>query len=251
MDEYERLTRQHYGALEIKRSVGLNLIRGLVISVMLHGALISIPFVTGALQSDKQPVNAGIKGPIIVLPPLRSTPQVPIGIPRPPKPESPIIGKWMPDSVEDPIDTTTILIPIGRGGHGDPNRREYGHSYDPEDTSRDISGIEISDDPVPLETVFTPFEVPPKKLVDLCPTPEYPELARIARMKGKVTINVFVDRLGNVKKWRVLQVNPAGLGFEDEVLKVVPKWKFTPAIQQGRAVGVWVAIPVTFTYRSK
>jgi outer membrane biosynthesis protein TonB len=43
-----------------------------------------------------------------------------------------------------------------------------------------------------------------------------------------------------------VQASPSDLGFEDEVLKVVPKWKFTPAVQQGRAVGVWVAIPFKF-----
>ncbi|MBK8130044.1 MAG: energy transducer TonB [bacterium] len=49
-----------------------------------------------------------------------------------------------------------------------------------------------------------------------------------------------------MKKWRIVQAKPPDLGFEQEVEKVLPKWKFTPAIQQGNPVGVWIAIPFNF-----
>jgi outer membrane biosynthesis protein TonB len=45
-------------------------------------------------------------------------------------------------------------------------------------------------------------------------------------------------------------VKPENLGFEKEVEKIIDKWRFTPAIQQGNPVGVWIAIPFTFKVKS-
>jgi TonB family protein len=250
MNEYERLTNGRYGALELKRFVGPNLIRGLVVSVMLHGALISLPFAATALHGAKPPITkAGVEGPIIILPPWEEVPKENRGIPRPPRPESPISKNWVPDPDEDFVDTTGVKTPSGPKGHDLPSDTGGDGGYSSGgNSSGDFTEFEPPEDAIPPDTVFTPFEIAPQKLPGLCPVPAYPELAQIARMAGKVMVYVYVDRLGNVRKWKIMQANPSGLGFEDEVLKVIPKWKFTPAIQQGRAVGVWVAVPVTFEF---
>lgn len=250
MNDYERLMNGRYGALELKRSVGPNLIRGLVVSVMLHGALISLPFAATALQGEKPPVaKAGVEGPIIILPPWEKTPTENRGIPRPPKPESPVTRNWVPDPGEDFVDTAVVQTSSGPRGRDLPSDMGGSGGYSTGgNSSGDFSGFIEPEEPIPPDTQFIPFEVAPQKLADLCPPPEFPELAKISGMKGKVTVYVFVDRLGNVRKWKLIKVDPSGLGFEDEVLKVIPKWKFTPAIQQGRAVGVWVAVPITFRF---
>ena len=250
MDEYERLTRRHYGALEIKRSVGPNLIRGLVVSVMLHGALISLPFVAQALQGDEPPVTkAGYTGPIIVLPPFAKELPVPKGIPRPPKPDSPISKIFVPAPEEDTIDSVAAKTPTGPSGPESTDTVGNSGSYGSGGPGGEFSGFELPDDPIPPDTEFIPFEVGPQKLSDLCLPPEFPELAKIVGMKGKVTVKIYVDRFGHVKKWKIMQANPPDLGFEEAVLKVIPEWRFTPAIQQGHAVGVWVAVPFTFNYK--
>jgi TonB family protein len=57
---------------------------------------------------------------------------------------------------------------------------------------------------------------------------------------------LFVDVKGDVRRFHIVKADPRDVGFEDEVLKVIPRWKFTPALQQQRPVGVWVTIPVKF-----
>jgi TonB family protein len=68
-------------------------------------------------------------------------------------------------------------------------------------------------------------------------------------VKGKVVIKVFVDKKGDVRKWEIMKATPPGLGFEEEAIKAIQKWKFTPAIQQNSPVGVWVAIPINFEFK--
>ena len=55
-----------------------------------------------------------------------------------------------------------------------------------------------------------------------------------------------MNERGDVIGWQIVNVRPAGLGFEDAVARVVPKWKFTPAIQQNNPVAVWVHVPIKF-----
>jgi protein TonB len=249
MNEFERLERQQLGALEIKRYVGPNLIRGLIVSVLLHSALISLPVVAHWLSPGTPAVvRSGPGGPIPVMPPLRPhrpwTP--PPGLyPTPPKP--PAYAKPAVTDQEPEPDTTLIKEPqrpnVGTGGGG------TGGGGTGVDSIGEVGGIFSPDDTIPPDSVFIAVEIDPQTIPDMCPWPEFPELAKVVGLDGKVTVKVWVDRFGDVRKWKIIQANPPGLGFEDEVLKVVPKWKFTPAVQQGRAVGVWVAIPFKFVYK--
>jgi protein TonB len=93
---------------------------------------------------------------------------------------------------------------------------------------------------------FVPYEIAPQPLPDFSPQPAFPEMAQKAGVSGKVVVQVYVDKDGTVKRWQIVQAKPEDLGFEEEVEKVIQKWKFTPAIQQGNPVGVWIAIPFNF-----
>jgi protein TonB len=247
MNEFERLERRHIGALEIKRCVGPNLIRGLVVSVLFHSALISLPVVAQWIAPEKPGVViSGPGGPIIVLRPF--APERPWIAPRdlrPTPPKHPVDGKWVPTDQEPEPDSTLVKepqAPVGGSGGGEG----IGGAGNGEDSSGTIGGFVLPEDTIPPDTVFIAVEIDPQAIPEMCPWPEFPELAKIARLDGKVTVKVWVDRFGDVRKWKILQTSPPGLGFEDEVLKVIPRWKFTPAVQQGRAVGVWVAIPFKF-----
>ena len=101
---------------------------------------------------------------------------------------------------------------------------------------------------IPFNFVF-PSELTPRPLPDFCPEPAFPEQARQAGVQGRVVVTAFVDKKGNAKKWKIAAVQPSGLGFEEEVALVFPKWKFMPPIRKGKPVGMWVAIPFNFTYR--
>jgi len=70
----------------------------------------------------------------------------------------------------------------------------------------------------------------------------------------KVVVKVFVDNKGDVRAWKILR--PPGddgmaelLGLEKEVIRVVQKWKFTPAIRGTTPVGVWTVIPFNMRFK--
>ncbi len=108
-----------------------------------------------------------------------------------------------------------------------------------------VTYIEPPDDPILPPDTFIFVEIQPQP-IGTNPQPQFPELARISGLGGTVIVNIWVDKRGDVKQWRVMKTDPKGLGFEEEVLKIVPKWKFTPAIQSGKPIGVWVAVPFRF-----
>jgi len=97
---------------------------------------------------------------------------------------------------------------------------------------------------IPDSDTFIPYEIAPQPIVN--PHAEYPEKAKKDGASGKVTVKIYVDEKGEVRKWEIIKATPPGLGFEEEAIKAVQKWKFAPAVQRGKPVGVWIAIPFTF-----
>ncbi len=114
-----------------------------------------------------------------------------------------------------------------------------------------ISGIALGqekpviDDPViPDPGNFVPYEKPPQLVKKV--EPVYPDSARKLKVSGKVTVQFYVDKKGDVKKACALKATPKGLGFEDAAVKAVLQWKFTPALQCDCPVGVWIAQVIRF-----
>jgi TonB family protein len=227
MNVIDELTKGKYGSMELKRYVGPNLIRGLIFSVLIHSAVIAAPWIVTFFKGeDAIPDKVYVLDENILRKLKQLKPgQAPPKIARPKLPEEqPEIMKQedlAQQIVEEYAQYDTLAI--------DPNAQ-----------------IVVSDEVIPDAGVFIPFEVPPQPLADFSPQPAYPDIAQKAGTSGKVVAQVYVDKEGNVKKWKIVQAKPEGLGFEQEVEKVITKWRFTPAIQQGNPVGVWIAIPFTF-----
>lgn len=74
-------------------------------------------------------------------------------------------------------------------------------------------------------------------------TPLYPELARLARLEGRLVVRAFVGPDGRVQRAEV-ESGPAL--FADAATAAVARWVFTPALANGHPVGVWVRVPVLF-----
>jgi len=74
---------------------------------------------------------------------------------------------------------------------------------------------------------------------------QYPVEAKEARLKGKVTVRVLVDKEGNYVKHKILKT-PHDILTQavERHLKII---KFTPGIQNGKPIKVWVTIPFDFT----
>ena len=91
---------------------------------------------------------------------------------------------------------------------------------------------------------------PPKLLEQV--QPEYPLLAKKAGVEGTVLIRLIIGAEGRVQKAEVLTVLPPkakGVGLEDEAIKAVMQWKFSPALSGGKPVRVFYNVPVKFVLR--
>lgn len=82
------------------------------------------------------------------------------------------------------------------------------------------------------------------------PPPAYPAEALSRKQDGKVVLIVDVGADGSVTKAQVDTSSPPTV-FDAAALEAVKKWKFTPAMEQGKAVPGRVQIPVTFEADSK
>ncbi len=82
----------------------------------------------------------------------------------------------------------------------------------------------------------------PKKLVHVAPV--YPEIARISRVEGKVTMEAILDATGKVESVRVLSAQPL---LEDAAVRAVRQWRYTPTELNGVPVPVLMTITVVFT----
>lgn len=77
--------------------------------------------------------------------------------------------------------------------------------------------------------------------------PEYPELARAARLDGDVILRAVIHADGTVGELDVLRCTRPGLGFEAAAIEAVAQWRYKPATQNGRPVDVYFTVRVEFT----
>ena len=74
--------------------------------------------------------------------------------------------------------------------------------------------------------------------------PEYPEIAKRAGITGKVFVKVLVDKEGTPKKAIVMKSDSEL--FNQSAVDAALKSKFTPAINKGEAIAVWIVLPYKF-----
>lgn len=74
--------------------------------------------------------------------------------------------------------------------------------------------------------------------------PEYPPDARKSQVEGTVLVQARVGIDGRVMQARILHsIAP----LDAAAMDAVARWRFRPALANGRPVSCWVAVPVTFT----
>ena len=76
------------------------------------------------------------------------------------------------------------------------------------------------------------------------PEAEFSDEARRAKYQGVVLISLIVDAQGNPQNPRV--VRPLGMGLDEKALEAVRKYKFKPAMKEGKPVPVMMSIEVNF-----
>lgn len=103
--------------------------------------------------------------------------------------------------------------------------------------------VQKEQEPDPDEFVFVEKE-PEFDYADLQRRVQYPEIARRAGIEGKVVVKVLVGKDGKPKRAFVAD-SPSDM-LNDAALKAVLATTFTPAIQNGNPIDVWVTIPIIF-----
>jgi protein TonB len=76
------------------------------------------------------------------------------------------------------------------------------------------------------------------------PDPEYTEEARRAKTQGTCTLWLIVDAAGNPRDIRV--VHGLGFGLDAKAVEAVKRWRFDPALKDGRPVNVQISVEVEF-----
>lgn len=77
--------------------------------------------------------------------------------------------------------------------------------------------------------------------------PVYPEEAKKNKIEGKVFVKVLVDKNGNAKKTVILKSENEILN--NAAMEAAKKSTFTPAMQKGKPIAVWVVLPYKFTLK--
>jgi len=72
----------------------------------------------------------------------------------------------------------------------------------------------------------------------------YPESAKKASIEGKVFVQAFIDEQGNPSNVRIIKGVDSSL--DKSALDAVSAIKFTPGMQQGKAVKVQVTVPIYY-----
>jgi len=108
----------------------------------------------------------------------------------------------------------------------------------PEDGS--LGGVGMNDtDPPP----FVSLEKYPEMIHQ--ESPEYPSLARKAGLEGTVWIKALINKHGLVEKAVVMKTSEIA-SLDESARRAAYRNRFTPGIQNGQAVAVWVAYKVDF-----
>jgi protein TonB len=76
--------------------------------------------------------------------------------------------------------------------------------------------------------------------------PEYPELAKRARVQGIVLLQVVVDEQGNVTEVNIIRGHPL---LNQAAVDAVSQWKYSPTLLNGEPVPVIATVTVNFVLR--
>ncbi len=74
-------------------------------------------------------------------------------------------------------------------------------------------------------------------------TPEYPAIARIAKVQGAVILEAVIDERGEVGRIKVLRSVPL---LDQAAISAVQQWRYTPTLLNGIPVSVLMTITVNF-----
>lgn len=106
-----------------------------------------------------------------------------------------------------------------------------------------VTDFEVSDSL--FMSAFNPTEVDqPPRAVRTFP-PQYPYIAKRDNIEGRVVLKFVVDTDGEAKEAKVEESEPVGI-FDEAALKALERYRFRPAVKNGKTVLCIVRLPIAF-----
>jgi protein TonB len=265
-DKIEVLMSTDYGAPELKKTYQRFFARGLVLAVIIHFVLISSYMginYWNKLKADEQLKNIQQQR-IINVTDLEPPPGVENDQPPPPKieelkvappkditalqPEPVAKEKAEQQTIKTQEELEKIQSPVS--STGDTGKFTYTGKVQVEEKKIEEK-IEKKEKEVVEKQIYQSFEVekPPEciNLGQVRSSMTYPEIARQSGIEGRVTVKVLVGPDGNVVK--VGSISGPDV-FNEEVSDKAMNLQFTPGLQNGKPVKVWVSVPFNFKLKN-
>lgn len=249
------IPQRTYGAFELKEWIRRYTYRAFGIALLLLVLFFLGFFVYNYFQQRALALKPKIPVVRIKLSDLPPPPANQADVAPPPPPTNVAIAGGPPTVAGNPVPVPETLL--------SPDAKDFANIEDvARATSKggegiDMGGFGIGDgtlidpnvrvqkeqEPDPDEFVFVEKE-PSFDYADLQRRVQYPEIARRAGIEGKVIVKVLVGKDGKPKRAFVAD-SPSEM-LNDAALKAVLATTFTPAIQNGNPIDVWVTIPIIF-----
>ena len=255
------------GVLELKKAYRRSFVWGIIFSVALHimaaGAIL-ISSVINSEESADEKTSTLREINIVELPPPPVTQNEEVFIPPPEPPKSENVTtkpkkdmkafepapvrkeKAEEQTVKTQQELDEINTPVSKDG--DTSDFEYSGEIGYVEEKKIEEKIEEKKiEPVVDNKSYDSFEVEKApdavNLSQVKSSIEYPAIAVEAGIEGRVTVKVLVNKQG-----RVIDIGKitGPVVFHDEVSEKVRKLQFTPGLQNGKPVKVWVTVPFSF-----
>ncbi|MCS6790092.1 MAG: energy transducer TonB [Bacteroidia bacterium] len=250
---------REYGAYFLRKNYVRHTLRALIIAVSAVGFAIAVPFIKAYIEAKLEGFKKKEKRVVVTElmepPPIdkkNEPPPPPVEQPPPPPQRAQI--KFVPPQVVKEeqarkeetianIDTLMKVDPGTKDVQGDPNAipeiGEIGGTG-----NQPVEVVEKEEDPDPTAFVAVEKEPQPVNMDDIKRRIGYPPLAKEAGIQGKVIVRVLVGKNGKYEKHLILK-SPHKV-LTEAVERELPNLEFTPGIQAGKPIKVWVTIPFDF-----
>lgn len=256
-NEITLINNNGYGAPELKKAYQAFTMKGFIIAVTFHIALIAAYMLIAYIDESKAkdiPDNK-LERKIIVRE-IEIPPSVEEEI-IPPVKEEPIASKvkdlasLQPEPVRKEIaDDVKLKTQDELNNITNTTGREGDSIVIADNRDIKIDDSKIDDkvkDIIPIKETYNlnEVEVAPEciNLAQVKSSMEYPEFAREIGTEGRVSVKVLVDGNGNVIKIGSMSGPDV---FHDEVREKAKDLQFTPGLQNNQPVKVWVTVPFSF-----
>jgi len=228
-----------YGAYELKAKYQRNFMIGTLITTSFVVLLVTVSWIIAAVGEEEV-----IGGPVHIIktiadlgpPPTiaKKPPQVKVNQPNVAAPK---IGIPKPVADDEVLDDDVVLA----------TRDELAEIVAPDITAAaEGEGIVVDiqdDDYLPGINQFVPVEIPAEMIYK--EAADYPRLAQQAGLEGLVWVKALILKDGTVKQ-AVVYKSSGTPSLDEAAVKAAYKYRYKPAIQNGRPVAMWVAYQVDF-----